>query len=208
MKIVATISPITPVLNDIDMVRINGAFLDFERSYDTIRVYKELGIPCFVDIPNGRKKIRTNKYTDEQIVNWCKKNNIDYIALSYVNSPDDLKYNYRTIAKIETEQGLKNCCDIAKEADKVLIDRRDLATAIGITNLAKAIDKIKIESKKAGTKLMIASEVLFSMIQNVEPTIAEVVQIGSLDCDYIVLAEETAISKNAQYIINTIKQII
>lgn len=205
MKIIATMSPKTPELLGIDIIRINGAFGNIDEWKEIIE--NSNNKPVFIDIPNGRKKLRTSDYSDDEIVGLAKKMGVDYIAISYVNNVGDMKWDYPTIAKIETAQGVENIDTIVKKADKVLIDRRDLVTSIGINNLDEAINRV-IESVKANNKeVFVASELLISMLQNNEPTISEAQMISRLTksgVDGFVLAEETARSNNPQYIVDTL----
>lgn len=205
MKIIATMSPKTPELLGVDVVRINGAFGNINEWREIIS--KNVDKTVFIDIPNGRKKLRTSDYSDDEIVEIAKELKVNYIAISYVNSVADLKWDYPMIAKIETEQGLKNIDSISKVADKILIDRRDLVTSIGIYNIDEAVDKIIEFSKLNGKEVFIASELLISMLQNNEPTISEAQMIKRLiksGASGFVLAEETAKSNNPQYIVDTL----
>lgn len=210
MQIGATISPITPYLEGVVIARSNGAFGTFEQMESNIRPYQKNGIFTFVDIPNGRKKIRTNTYSDDEIIKFAEKIGANYLALSYVKSAADLVHKYPTIAKIETVEGLQNIDEISLKADMILIDRRDLATSIGIVNIPFAVEKIVDAAHRKGKKVILASELLLSMLDNNEPTIAEVENIArakGLGLDYILLAEETAIGKNPQYIVNVASEL-
>ncbi|MEK7510260.1 MAG: pyruvate kinase [Patescibacteria group bacterium] len=203
LRLCATISPITPHLKDIEMARANGAFGTFEQMTRNLDPYLRNSIRTFVDIPNGRTKPRTNSYTDDEIIQHAKAIGVTFIALSYVGSARDLRHDYPTIAKIETAEGFKNIKEIAAAAQMILIDRRDLASAIGIMNVPGAVRSIIDTAHEAGKEVILASEFLFSMLNSLEPTLAEVENVRrakELGADYLVLAEETAISKNPAYI--------
>ena len=86
-----------------------------------------------------------------------------------------------------------------------MIDRGDLAAEIGNEELFDAIIKIMSATKTKGKPIILATENLSSMINNVSPNKSEVISLGLnkiLNSDKIMLSEETAISKNWK---NTIK---
>ncbi len=211
MEIAATISPLTPFLKNIAIARANGAFGTMYQIKGNLQPYRH--ILTLLDIPHGRRKMRTNNYSDKELVDFAKEIGISYIAISYVASAKDLIYDYPTCAKIETLEGYNNIEEIAKAADILLIDRRDLATAIGIVNVPHAVKKIIEAAHRNGKKVIVASEFLISMLHgsNNEPALSEVhdvIATKQLGGDYICLAEETAIAKNPEYIAEIAGRII
>src|SRR5512146_1325676 len=169
--------------------------------------YQASGVPCFLDLPHGRKKLRTNAYTDAQLVTWAAGHGIDYLAISYVKSAADLCWDYPSIAKIETAEALEDLPAIAARAAMLLVDRRDLATAVGILQLPPAVAEVRRAARVAGKPLIIASELLLSLLQHNEPTLAEAMDVATCAADYLLLAEETALSANAQYIVNVAREL-
>jgi pyruvate kinase len=211
MQIGSTISPITPSLTHIAIARVNGAFGSMAQMRESLAPYLNEGLITFVDIPNGRTKPRTNNYSDKALVEFVKETWISHIALSYVNSPDDLIYDHKTIAKIETADGYKNIKPIARKADMVLIDRRDLATAIGVENVPHAVRSIITASHAVDTPVIVASELLLSMVSSPEPTLAEasdIARCAELGADYVLLAEETAIGRHPQQAIDFVRKLV
>ncbi len=210
VEIAATVSPITPELEGIAIARWNGAFGTFDQMAQTLSPYKEKGIAILLDLPRNRKKHRTNQYTDEELVEFAKKFGVSYVAVSYAEHPDDLKYDHPMCAKIETRRGYESIDDIAKKADIILVDRRDLATSIGIENVPRAIEHIIDAAHKNHKKVILASEFLLNMTGGGEPTLAEVQNVRSAAAhraDYLLLSEETAIGKDPQYIVEFVKNV-
>jgi len=211
MEIAATISPITPELKGITIARVNGAFGTKEQIRQLLLPYQQKGITTFIDLPRQRKKMRTNQYTDRELLELAQASKFSYVAVSYVDSPDDLIYNYPTLAKIETATGLANIDQIAAKADMIIVDRRDLATAIGIAQVPMAVKKIIEATHRHGKKIILASEFLINMVNGGEPSLAEVhnvLEAGANGADYLLLAEETALGKDPQAIIDLIGSVM
>ena len=71
-KIVATISPTTPISENIDIVRINGAFGTFDEILEIIQKAREIGEKkIIIDLPMGRTKHRTSTFSDEALLKFC-----------------------------------------------------------------------------------------------------------------------------------------
>lgn len=211
MEIAATISPLTPSLNNITIARVNGAFGSKDQINQLLSPYIKKGIITFLDLPRQRKKMRTNNYSDVELVELAKAIGITYVAVSYVGSPADLIYDYPMCAKIETAEGLNNIDAIAAAADMIIVDRRDLATSIGIAKVPAAVKKIITATHQQGKKVVLASEFLINMVDGSEPSLAEVHNV--LDAynngaDYLLLAEETALGRDPQKIIDLVGSII
>lgn len=211
MEIAATISPLTPVLKNIVIARVNGAFGNKAQIRQLLIPYQSQGITTMIDLPRQRKKIRTNQYTDLELVELAKEMGVSYVAVSYVESPDDLIYQYPMCAKIETAKGLANIAEIAKRADMIIVDRRDLATSIGIAKVPIAVQNIIKITHQQGKKVILASEFLINMIDGNEPSLAEVHNVleASINgADYLLLAEETALGKEPQAIIDLVMDVV
>lgn len=118
--------------------RINGAFGTFSEWEERIANMKRIqNIPTFVDLPTTRRlKHRTNNYTDDEIFNWCIANKIDYIGVSFVESPEDFfkykKNGIKICTKIETLRGFVNLEIIKIFADMIMFDFEDLETDINL----------------------------------------------------------------------------
>ncbi len=113
------------------------------------------------------------------------------------------------ISKIENSEGLRNCKDITKKSDAIMIDRGDLAAEIGLPDLYDAVVNISNESKSAGKPLIIATENLETMMSREMPSKSEVMSLGhsiSIGADCIMLSEETAISSNGPSIVSWLSQ--
>lgn len=138
----------------------------------------------------------------------AQRHEIDYVALSFVKSTEDIKTvkkemkNYRVtpkiIAKIETKKALDNLDGIIEESDGVMVARGDLGVEIP-TEQVPYYQKIIIQKcVKRGIPVITATQMLQSMVDNPVPTRAEVSDIANAvydSTDAVMLSAETSIGK-------------
>lgn len=149
----------------------------------------------------------TNEQNKKYLVFLKKAKNVKFnaIGLSFVQDSKIIKIiknlypNKIIVSKVENSEGLKNCEQIVEASDLIMIDRGDLGAEIGNENLYNAIIKITSIANKHGKIVIMATENLQSMINNPSPYKSELVSLEfslSLNSDFIMLSEETAISPN------------
>ncbi len=144
------------------------------------------------------------------------KNNVDFIALSFVRSAKDildLRYlikeyekqlklkstsDIRIIAKIEKREAVKRIDDILQVVDGIMIARGDLGIEIPAEDVP-LVQKTLIDKARASAKpVIVATQMLDSMIRNPRPTRAEVSDVANAvidSADAIMLSGETATGK-------------
>lgn len=220
VKIISTISPQTQKLRGIDICRINCAFGTRQEIGNLAKRIKDSwGQKLLLDLPMHRKKLRTNRLSFNELIELAKKIKPHYAALSYVKSHQDMRdfkdkfsgTEIKIVAKIETVEALKDIDRIIAFSDLVMIDRGDLAAAIGIEKLPRAQKRIVNKCNQQGKQVVVATEFLLSMVEKNEPTKSEVVDIANAisdGADFIMLSEETAIGKYSQHSVDVVKKII
>ncbi len=145
---------------------------------------------------------------DLELVKYACDENFTYIALSYVRNEQDVQFvkdlltqlNCDTgiISKIETPSGVRNANKIADLSDAILIARGDLGVHFPIETiplLQEQIIKISVEKNKP---VIVATDILDSMIENNRPSRSDVVGLYNIVhslADAILLTNETAIGK-------------
>lgn len=143
---------------------------------------------------------------DYDIISLCIGKEVDYLALSYVRSQDDViaakkalaGSNGKLITKIETRLAVINLPEILNVSDTILIDRGDLAAEIGLVNVPMAQNWIIQQAHRAKRRVFLATQFVYSMINRPIPLIAEIDDIHTLlgkGIHGIQLSEETAIGK-------------
>ncbi|MGC8663653.1 MAG: pyruvate kinase [Thermoplasmata archaeon] len=149
------------------------------------------------------------------------KNKVDFFALSFVQTKDNVK-NLRKaimendgdqsiISKIETKTGLENISEIIKVSDAIMVARGDLGVELPLEEIGITQKNIIRESHKFGIPTIVATQMLESMVKESSPTRAEVSDITNAildNADAVMLSEETAIGKYPDLAVLNMKKII
>lgn len=153
---------------------------------------------------------------DIKDVEYGATKDIDYVALSFVQSADDinalrqmlvsLNSSAHIIAKIETKAAIEDAVleEIVKVSDGVMVARGDLAVEAGAEVVPIVQRKIIALCRKYGKLSIVATQMMASMVSNPEPTRAEVSDVANaviLGTDTVMLSDETA---NGQYPLETL----
>mmetsp|Transcript_40984 Transcript_40984/g.95260 ORF Transcript_40984/g.95260 Transcript_40984/m.95260 type:complete len:391 (-) Transcript_40984:91-1263(-) len=124
------------------------------------------------------------------IVNWAVPNKAAYIALSFVQSAQDIiecrKHagpDIKIIAKIENVEGLRHFDEILKEADGIMVARGDLGMEIPMEKIWMAQKMMIKKGKDAGKIVVTATEMLASMEDKPFPTRAEALDVANAVID-------------------------
>lgn len=160
-----------------------------------------------VNLPDSDLSISALTAKDKKDIEFGVKNNVDYVAFSFVRKASEAqelrdilnKKGMKTtkiIAKIETPQALKNFDEILEIVDGVMVARGDLAVEIPAQKVPLAQKTIIEKCNQAGKPVITATQMLESMIKNPVPTRAEVSDVANamLDgTDAVMLSEETTL---------------
>ncbi|MBS28101.1 MAG: pyruvate kinase [Alphaproteobacteria bacterium] len=151
-------------------------------------------------------KLNTPSVTprDEAMIAFARETGVDFIGLSFVESADQIRQfrdligetSPRIVAKVENQGGMDNVQEIAEAADAIMVDRGDLSVETSLHDVALRQKRIIEAARRHGRPVIIATEMLHTMIQNSFPTKAEVSDISNavLDgCAATMLSGETAI---------------
>ena len=158
-----------------------------------------------INLPTGTIKAPALTEKDKKDLLFGLKHGVDYVALSFVKSGADIMRvreiieeqgkDTPVIAKIEKHEALDNIDDIIEAADGIMVARGDLGVEIPLENVP-SIQKMLIRSaNKIGKPVIIATQMLRSMVGSPRPTRAEAADVanGVLDgADAVMLSEETA----------------
>jgi len=158
-----------------------------------------------VNVPGVSLKISPLTKKDKSDAEWGVKNGVDFIALSFVKKAKDiqqlrsiiksLKGDVGIIAKIETYDAVGNIDEIIEEADGVMIARGDLAVETPPEEVPMLQKRIIDKCNRVGKPVIVATQMLESMIHAPVATRAEVSDVANsiLDgVDAVMLSAETA----------------
>lgn len=149
---------------------------------------------------------------------------VDWIALSFVRSVEDIQdlknrikksgKDIRVVAKIEKPEALKNIDEIIEASDALMVARGDLGVEIVMEEVPMAQKMMVDKCNKASKPVIIATQMMESMISNPRPTRAETNDVANavLDgADAMMLSAETAAGKypveTVQYMARTISSV-
>lgn len=159
-----------------------------------------------LNLPGAAISVPTITEKDAEDLAFGQELGVDYVALSFVRSADDIhqarahvaKRNTPIIAKIEKPQAVANLEAIAAVADGVMIARGDLGVEMPLEQLPSIQKRAVAEVNRKGGLVIVATEMLESMVGNPRPTRAEVSDVANaiLDgADAVMLSGETAAGK-------------
>lgn len=161
---------------------------------------------------------------DKEDIKFAIENDVDYLALSFIRSPEDVecvknfindnggkKKNIKLISKIENIQGIEHIDAIIESSDGVMVARGDLGVEVDLNMIPVYQKTIVDKCLKHGKMVIIATQMLESMIECPRPTRAEVNDVATAVLDgatAVMLSGETAAGKHVVKVIETMSEII
>ncbi len=168
----------------------------------------KLGSRKHINLPGIRVNIPSITSKDTKDIVFGLENDIDFVALSFVRSQEDIlqlrkmidekNSHAKVIAKIEDQEAVKNYKEIIEVSDGIMIARGDLGVEVEIEELPIIQRKIIRECALQGKPVIVATHLLESMIHHPTPTRAEVTDVANAvfeEVDAIMLSGETAAGK-------------
>ncbi len=167
-----------------------------------IKGHKSVNVPSVhINLPALTDKDRT-------FIRWAVDADIDFIAHSFVRSADDLKEiqdildaegsHLKIISKIENQQGIDNLDDILTASYGIMVARGDLGVEIPAERIPLVQKHIVQMCRSRKKPVIVATQMLQSMIDNPRPTRAEVTDIANAifqSADAVMLSGESAYGK-------------
>ena len=174
-----------------------------------------------INLPGVAVSVPALSEKDIEDLRWGLKAGADFIALSFVRSADDINDVHKimdeegihvpVIAKIEKPQAVANLVEIIAAFDGIMVARGDLGVELPIEDVP-LVQKHCIELARAAAKpVIVATQMLESMITNSRPTRAEATDCANaiLDgADALMLSGETSIGEFAIEAVETMARII
>lgn len=174
-----------------------------------------------VNFPNTAISMPSLTEKDRKDLDFAIEQGVDWIGLSFVRSPQDIKElkniiahrgaKAKVIAKIEKPEAVASIEEIIKEADALMVARGDLGVEVPYQNVP-LIQKMIINRARLNAKpVIVATQMMESMISNMMPTRAEVNDVANavLDgADAVMLSGETSVGAHPIEVIKTMSNIV
>jgi pyruvate kinase len=172
-----------------------------------------------INIPGRKLPLAALTEKDEADLAFALEQGTDYIALSFVQTADDLRLarskmggsRTKLIAKIEKPGAMDELPQIVAEADALMVARGDLGVELPLEVVPRAQRRIIRLAREAGKPVIVATQMLESMIQSPVPTRAEASDTAAaayLGADCVMLSAETAVGRHPEAAIATMGRIL
>ena len=178
----------------------------------TLRSRKGINVPYV--------KLNTALVTerDHKMVGFARETGVDFIGISFVESAAHVeairelsgKNGPRIVSKVENQGGLDHMEEILAATDAAMIDRGDLSVETNLQSLTLFQKRIIDAALAAGKPVIVATEMLHTMIENDFPTKAEVSDITNAVLDgtsALMLSGETAVGKHPVSAVKLMRQV-
>ena len=174
-----------------------------------------------INLPGADITLPALSEKDKQDIAWGIQHGMEFLAVSFVKTRQDIlevrrliqSYggNIKVLAKIETRQAVDNIEEIVDSVDGVMVARGDLGVEIPTEDVPLVQKKIIEMCRVRGKVVIVATQMLDSMIRNPRPTRAEASDVANavLDgTDAVMLSGETASGNYPVQAVATMRQIV
>ncbi|MCF6308485.1 MAG: pyruvate kinase [Flavobacteriaceae bacterium] len=175
-----------------------------------------------VNLPNTKLSLPALTKKDKQDAIFAISLEVDWIALSFVRYAKDLKklqkiiakhsdYKIPIIAKIEKPEGVANIKKIIAYCDGIMVARGDLGVEVPAEEVPLIQKQLVLTAKKARIPVIIATQMMETMIDSLTPTRAEVNDVANsvMDgADAVMLSGETSVGKYPVEVIKKMADIL
>lgn len=155
-----------------------------------------------VNLPDSELQTGALTEKDRADLEAVLEEDVDWIALSFIQRPEDLREAKRLVkgkagilAKIEKPQAVQRLDVIIDEADAIMVARGDLGVEMPLEMVPSIQKKMVRKCRKSGTPVVVATQMLESMISSPVPTRAEVSDVANAvyeGADAVMLSAESA----------------
>jgi pyruvate kinase len=199
-------------------------FLCTEKNFNEIRCRCNMGgvikSAKGINLPDTSINVPSMTERDWECADWAIENNLDYLALSFVRKAEDLLLlrehlrnkgsDIHLIAKIEKAEAVSQIDSILDAADGLMIARGDLGVEMDVAEVPIIQKDLVRRCRVAGKPVIVATQMLQSMIEQASPTRAEVSDVANAifdGTDAIMLSGETSVGKFPQAAVHTMTHV-
>ena len=174
-----------------------------------------------INLPGVAVSVPALSEKDIDDLRWGLRTGVDMVALSFVRSAQDIIDVHRimdeegmrlpVIAKIEKPQAVANLAEIVESFDGIMVARGDLGVELPLEEVPLVQKQCVTLSRIAGKPVIVATQMLDSMVNSSRPTRAEASDVANavLDgADALMLSAETSVGEHPSLVVETMSKII
>ena len=171
-----------------------------------------------INIPGRYLPIAALTDKDRRDLDFALEAGVDYIALSFVQKAKDVAEaraiignRAGIISKIEKPAALDDLDGIIEQSDAIMVARGDLGVELPLEQVPIAQRRIILAARKAGKPVIVATQMLQSMVDSPMPTRAEASDTASavyLGADAVMLSAESAVGRHPETVVAIMSRII
>ncbi len=208
------------ILIDDGNVRLHVIAKDNDGLTCTCAVGGEVSNNKGMNFPDSDTRLASLTERDIENARWACQVGLDYIALSFVRTADDVKQlrqiladlqvDIHIISKIETPQAVRNIDTIIDVSDAILVARGDLGVEMNVEQVPFLQKDIIRRCRRAGKPVIVATQMLQSMVNSPVPTRAEASDVANAiidGADTVMLSAETAVGQYPTEAVQLIRRI-
>lgn len=174
-----------------------------------------------VNLPKTNISVPTLTEKDFKDYEFAIKHNVEWLALSFVRTGNDIRLLKelirlkngvsKIIAKVEKPEALENIDEIISEADGIMVARGDLGVEIPMEEVPAWQKRIIRKCNMQGKPVIVATQMMESMIDNARPTRAEASDVGNAvvdGADAVMLSGETSVGRYPVRVVASMARIV
>ena len=161
-----------------------------------------------INLPDTEISAPSITERDWQCVNWAVERKLEFLALSFVRTAEEILQlkdyiaragsDIKVVSKLEKPQAIAHLEGIVRASDVVLVARGDLGVEMDLAEVPLIQKRITHMCRRFGVPVIVATQMLQSMIESPAPTRAEVSDVANAIMDFtdaVMLSGETAVGK-------------
>lgn len=215
------------ILFDEGLIQLKVLKVQNQEIYAKVLVGGKLSSHKGINIPKSGLKIPAITKKDKEDLEFAIKNDVDWVAVSFVKHKDDIlnlkkiikklekkykiKRSAKVIAKIEKHEAVENFDQILEAADGIMVARGDLGIETSLQKVPLIQKRIIEKCLEKAKPVITATQMLLSMVENPKPTRAEVSDVANAVIDHtdaVMLSQETAVGKYPSQTVKIMSEII
>ena len=215
------VSPGDPILIDDGKIHLRVSEVDGADVHTDVEVGGVVSDHKGINLPGVAVSVPALSEKDEEDLRWALRVSVDFIALSFVRTGSDAErvreimaeegVTLPVIAKIEKPQAIENLNAVISAFDGFMVARGDLGVELPLEQVPLLQKQVVDRARRNAKPVIVATQMLESMISNPKPTRAEASDVANavLDgADAVMLSGETSVGKYPLEAVRTMERIV